>query len=368
MEAELGWSRMAMNGALSLGLLTSGLCAYWVGSRIDHHGGRAIMTLGSALSAALRAAWSRIDSIAALYGIWFGLGLAMSATLYEPAFAVLTRSFPRTYRTKIMATTLVGGFASTVFIPLTQLFIDAFGWRDALVALALCNAVICLPIHAVLLRDGNGRAGAAAPSPEARRIADAALGRAVRHPVFWGLAVCFAAYNATFSALTFHIIPLLTQRGVPTPIIVGAIATIGPAQVAGRVVLLIFGNRLSAARVGRFVTLAFPASVLLLIAFPASIAALFAFAGIYGGANGLMTIIRGTAVPELLWKEGYGAINGAPTLPSNVARAVAPFGAALVWSLAGGSYGAVLWTITGGAAFAAIGFWYAVARAARRAD
>jgi hypothetical protein len=32
MESELRWSRTAVNGALSLGLLTSGICAYSVGA------------------------------------------------------------------------------------------------------------------------------------------------------------------------------------------------------------------------------------------------------------------------------------------------------------------------------------------------
>jgi hypothetical protein len=228
-----------------------------------------LMTVGSALGAALLVLRSRMDSLVELYAVWFGLGLAMAATLYEPVFAVLTRAFPRSYRTRVAVLTLLGGLASTVFIPLTQVFINELGWRDALVALALCNLIICLPIHALALRNGNGPGGTGRPlSAEDRRMADEAVRLAFRHPVFWGLAVCFAAWNATFSALTFHIIPLLTERAVPMTIIVGAIAVIGPAQVAGRIVLLALGRQLPTVVVGRIVVLAFPASVLLLIAFP----------------------------------------------------------------------------------------------------
>jgi predicted MFS family arabinose efflux permease len=367
MESELGWSRAQLNGALSLGLLVSGLAAYPVGARIDRKGGRAVMALGSLVATALLAAWARVDSLALFYAIWLGLGLALAATLYEPVFAVITRAFPADYRRRITALTLVGGFASTVFIPLTQLFIDALGWRGALVALALCNAAITLPVHALLLRDG-GRAGASDEAARAatQEVGDAALRRALAHPVFWVLAVCFTAYYATFSALTFHIIPLLTERQVPTGIIVAAIATIGPAQVAGRVVLLALGRRFSTAVAGRLAFLGLPGAVLLLLALPTSTAGLFAFAAVYGAANGVITIIRGTAVPDLLWREGYGAINGALTLPANIARAAAPFGAALVWSAAG-SYDAVLWSILAGGALAALAFWLAAARAAPQA-
>src|SRR5216684_2650195 len=268
-----------------------------------------VRALGSLVGAVLFAAWSRVDSLALFYAIWLGLGLALAATLYEPVFAVVTRAFPGDYRTRITALTLVGGFASTVFIPLTQLFIDQLGWRGALVALGGCNALIALPVHALLLRDGaRGRASNAASRAETQRIGDAALQRALRHPAFWALAICFTAYYATFSAMTFHIIPLLAERRVPTAIIVAAIATIGPAQVAGRIALLALGRRFSTPLAGRIAFLGLPCSVLLLLALPASIIGLFAFAAIYGAANGIITIIRGTAVPDLLWREGYGVI------------------------------------------------------------
>jgi hypothetical protein len=115
---------------------------------------------------------------------------------------------------------------------------------------------------------------------------------------------------------------------------------------------------------GRAVVLALPASLLLLILFPQSVAVLFLAAALYGGANGVMTILRGTAVPDLMWPEGYGAINGALALPSMAALAGAPLGAALIWSAAGG-YGAVLWALFATAMLAAAAFWAAAALAGR---
>jgi MFS family permease len=362
MESELGWSRTTLNGALSLGLLTTALCAWPVGAWIDRHGGRLVMTAGSALGVVLLAAWSQVESVPAFYLIWIGLGAAMSATLYEPAFAVVTRLFPRTYRTRITAMTLVGGFASTVFIPLTQLLIATFGWRHALLTLALIVAAICLPIHGLVLQDGRGASGGGPSSASAAPPlpGNGALHRALRTWTFWGLALCFTAYYATFSALTFHLVPLLTERGLAMTVIVGAMAVIGPAQVAGRVALLALGRRAHAGLVGRVVVLVFPASVLLLLLFPTSLAALFAFAALYGAANGIMTIVRGTSVPDLLWVEGYGAINGALALPATAAKAAAPFAAALIWAAAGG-YDAVLWAIFTGSLLAVLGFWLAAA-------
>jgi hypothetical protein len=177
--------------------------------------------------------------------------------------------------------------------------------------------------------------------------------------------VCFTAYYTAFSAMSFHIIPLLTERAVPIGTIVAAIAIVGPSQVAARLLLYGARDRLTAAFAGRLATILFPLSVVLLILFPSSVTAIFAFATCYGAANGTVTIVRGLAVPELMWREGYGAINGALTLPSNIARAIAPFGAALIWK-AGGNYDAVLWAMFGAGCAAALAFWYASVRRGSR--
>lgn len=53
-----------------------------------------------------------------------------------------------------------------------------------------------------------------------------------------------------------------------------------------------------------------------------------AFAGLFGLGNGIMTIVRGTVIPELLGREHYGAKGGAIAFPSNMAKALGPAAAA----------------------------------------
>lgn len=360
MEKEMGWSLTSLNGALSAGLLMSGLAAYPVGAIIDRFGGRLVMSLGSLGAVVLLAAWSRVESPGGFYAIWAGLGLVLAATLYEPVFAVVTRLHPESFRTRITTLTLVGGFASTVFIPLTAFAIGAIGWRPSLLLLAAANLLVALPIHALMLRD---RDAGGPPREDRAPIFGEPFRRALRHRVFWALALTIVAYYVCFAALTFHIVPLLEGRGVPEGVMLGAIAVVGPAQVAGRLALLALGRHATAARSGRIAFAAFPLSVALLWLFPASTVALFAFAAIYGAANGIVTVVRGTAVPELMWREGYGAINGALTLPQNLARAAAPYCAALLWQASGG-YGPVLAAIVVGGIIAAASYWYASGAAA----
>lgn len=384
MERELGWSRNAMNGALSLGLLVAGLCAYPVGRWIDLHGGRLVMSLGSLLAALLFFAWSQATSLPMLFAVWVGLGVAMGATLYDPVFAVITRRYPASFRTKIIALTLVGGFASTVFIPLTQYIVDEVGWRSALLLLGLVNLLICLPIHFQVLREpaAKGAADALAPqnaattatgmhidrkaqeAPSRDAVSRDAVSKAVRHPTFWALLVCFTCYYATFAAMTFHLVPLLVERHVATGLIVMLMASIGPAQVLARIILLSLGARLHTARAGQIVVVTFSVSIAMLMMFPASTPMLLLAILLYGGANGMLTIIRGTAVPDLLWREAYGAINGLIAFPSNMAKAVGPLGAALIWS-ATGNYRALLWTVFLVSIVSAVSFRIAAVQARR---
>jgi len=216
MEQTMGWSRTSTNAALSLGLLVSGFVAYPVGKWIDHGLGRRIMAIGSLIAAAMLLMWSATSSLTILFVAWIGLGLSMAATFYDPLFAVLTHRYPLRYKTKITLVTLVAGFASTVFIPVTQFLVDLAGWRLALVALAACNLIICLPIHVFAIRSSRIDPNAAQPSAERTAVDAAATRRALRTPTFWALALCFTTYYATFAALTFHLVPLMVERGVTT--------------------------------------------------------------------------------------------------------------------------------------------------------
>jgi predicted MFS family arabinose efflux permease len=365
MEQTMGWSRTSTNAALSLGLLVSGFVAYPVGKWIDHGLGRRIMAIGSLIAAAMLLMWSATSSLTILFVAWIGLGLSMAATFYDPLFAVLTHRYPLRYKTKITLVTLVAGFASTVFIPVTQFLVDLAGWRLALVALAACNLIICLPIHVFAIRSSRIDPNAAQPSAERTAVDAAATRRALRTPTFWALALCFTTYYATFAALTFHLVPLMVERGVTNTVLDITMALIGPAQVIARAVWFAFDRKVTITTVGFIVVTLFPVSTVVLIVTGKSAALLWIFALCYGAANGMMTILRGTIVQQFLWTEGYGAISGMLSFPSNIAKGIAPIAAASIWGLTDG-YVAVEWTVLLVSALSAVSFFIAAKCASAR--
>jgi predicted MFS family arabinose efflux permease len=354
MAREFGLSKPEVYGAATVGLVAASLAAYPVGAAIDRGRGRAVMAGGSALAALLLLAWSWVGGVGALYPLFVGIGLVQAMTLYEPAFAVVARRYGAEARGGITALTLWGGFASTVFVPLIQLALDHVGWRGTLVGLAFANLLIGTVLHLLAIDRG-----ADAPTPHAAPLAGRhAVGWALRRPAFWGLLVAFTVYYGVFAGLTFHLYPLLLERGYDAATVVGAIAIIGPAQVAGRVAVRLFANRRSIRAIGAAAVLGLPAALLLFLLLPRGFASLAAFAVVYGAANGIMTIVRGLAVPEMVTRDAYGAINGALAVPSSAVKAAAPVTAAFLWT-ATGSYDALLLVALGGSLIVATGFWVA---------
>lgn len=373
MARDLGHGKPALYGAASVGLLAAGLAAIPVGTAIDRGHGRRVMAGGAVLAGLLLFVWSGIDSLTALYLILAGLGVMQAATLYEPAFAVVARrTGPLQARRGITALTLWGGFASTVFIPLIQLLLDHLGWRNTLVVLGLINLLVSAPLYAWVIdrragpgtvparpvTTGGGTAGGGTAGGGTTH--GGALRLALRRPVFWALALSFTAYAAVFSAFTFHLYPLLAERGFATTAIVTAMAIIGPAQVAGRIAIWVLAPRASVRLIGLGVVAVFPAALLLLWLAPPGFWAIAVVAVLYGAANGIMTIVRGLAVPEMIGPEAYGAVNGALTAPSLIAKALAPAGAAMLWGV-GQSYDTVMPVLTAGSVLIATGFWIAAA-------
>ncbi|MES1926575.1 MFS transporter [Salinisphaera sp. T31B1] len=342
MEQTMGWPRTTTNAALSLGLLVSGLAAFPIGTWIDRGHGRTVMLAGSLLGAAMLLLWSQAHALWVLFVVWIGLGCALAAVLYDPVFAIVTRAYPNTYRSKITLITLVGGFASTVFIPLTQALIDLWGWRGCLVVLAGVNLAFCVPVHARAIGPAVARSADDRQTQES--VARSATARALRTPIFWSLAVCFTAYYATLATLTFHLVPLLLERQVAMGWVLTIMATIGPAQVAARGLWFALGRRARPAVIGLAVTGAVPVAIVILLCAGTSAAALLLFAALFGGANGMMTILRGTIVQEVMWTEGYGSISGLLSAPSNIAKGIAPISAAALWAVQQ-DYAPVEWTM-----------------------
>jgi MFS family permease len=247
MRAELGWSVASLTGAYSLGLLTAGIAAVPLGRWLDEHGARLPMSLGSLLAAALLLAWSAVGTPWSFYLIWAGLGVAMAALLYEPAFVVLATWFRRDLGRALTVLTFLAGFASVIFIPLAGFLVDAYGWRTAVRLLAAVQ-LATFPLHALLLRRRPADLGLAvdgfrSPVGEETPATDGlTAGEAFARPDFRRLAIAFSLSTFVITAIGVHLVPLLVATGTSLTAAAGIGGAIGLMALPGRVILTPLGD------------------------------------------------------------------------------------------------------------------------------
>lgn len=337
MQAATGWSRTFLNSGLSLGLLVWGVLALPVGAWIQRRGGRELMAVASGVGGAALMLMASGTHRSLYLAAWVMLGIAMAGLLYDSAFAVVTGAFGPHYRRGITLITLVAGFASTVFIPLTQFAVGHLGWQKALFTLGAFLIAFGVPLHLA----GIPRFTRASRPPSGIPVRERwnSWMREFRRDVcdarFVGLALWFTGYSAAFTGLIFQLIPVLQALGVDNAIIVTAIAFFGPMQVLGRFVLTTRGTHFSTLRVGRWAMGALIVAVLILLAAPPSLGWLVLYATIAGAGNGVTTILRGTSIAEVFGRERYAELNGALSAPGVLAKAASPLVLAGLWSVTG---------------------------------
>ena len=329
MRRDLGVSELFLFGAFTAGLIVSGTLAPAAGRAIDRRGGRLVLSAGTVLAVVGMALLAVAPNPAVMVLGWLVAGASMAACLYDPAFATLSQHAGARYRRAVTALTLFGGFASTVFWPLSHLLMEAWGWRITFGIYAGMHLFICLPIHQLFVPKHSritrsdepvAAAPAAAPRSDAR--------------LHW-LTASFALATFVFGVIAVHLISLLTTAGLTPAQAVTIAMLVGPMQVAGRIVELGFSGRVRAVTVGLVAFALMLLALLALISVEGFGIAAIVFVVAYGCGNGVLTIVKGTAPAELFGREGLGALLGHLSRAGLYAKAVAPasFSALLTFGL-----------------------------------
>ena len=166
-SADTGWSTTATVGAFSTGAVVSAGSGIVVGRLIDAYGPRRVMTTGSVVGVAALLAVAAAPSLPWFYLAWALAGVGQAATFYPPAFAAITGWYGEERLRPLTTVTLIAGFASTVFAPVSAALVSHLTWRGSYVVLAVVLGVVTVPLHLFLLtppwRPSSGSSG---PAPE----------------------------------------------------------------------------------------------------------------------------------------------------------------------------------------------------------
>ncbi|MET8987800.1 MFS transporter [Nonomuraea wenchangensis] len=350
MARDLHATHAQIAAALTLSILIAALWAPLVGRLLDAHGGRALMTTGSLLGAAAVLAWSRVESLPQLYAVFALVGVACSLVLYEAAFAVIVSLYAGNERGRangLLALTIVAGFASSIFLPLTGLLVDRYGWRTALVILALIYGMAAIPLHALVLRGRKVRTQASAAAQERATIVKAAT----HARPFWLLVIAFTASGGAVATVAVLLITYLIHLGHP-PVLAATLAgLLGVLSVTGRLITTGLQTRLPAALIAAAIFAVQGVAALLLPLIGRSIAGAIGAVLLFGLGFGIASI----TLPHLLvgryGTAAYASLAGRIAVFSVADKALAPLGAVALAQAAG--YGWVMGAVAAACAIAA---------------
>ncbi|WP_455846130.1 MFS transporter [Pantoea agglomerans] len=330
--AETGWSQQWVYGALSLGMLISGLLAPLSGRLISRSYGRALLAASGAVMAIGLVIMGLSHNLPLFLFAWLIIGVGMSMGLYDALFATLGTLYGGQARGAITGITLISGFCTTIVWPGTALLIHWLDWRGACFAIAGMLCVSVLPAYLYAL-----------PAPEAKiataKAKPTAQGDELAPTLFWLLCSIFTLASVIMTAISVQLITLLQASGHTLASALAISAILGPCQVGSRIVDIAFkrGHPIWTT----FFSVGLVALGLLLLACYPQFAVLSMV--LYGAGNGLRAIVRGTLPLVMVKSEAYAIVVGRMARPALIGQALTPLVGGYVFQHLGAS--ATLWLL-----------------------
>lgn len=287
---DLDTGRGMVSTAIGLGRLASGLASPLVGRAADLSGSRRVVVPGMILTSAGLVVLGFAQTEAWLYLAWsllVSVGVAAGFTVALDKLVVATHPARRGMALAVRFS--IAAVVSTLLVPAVALLVDAFGWRiTCFIWAGLILALLPIPLFGFGKTDRTMQVHRGVQGPQGASGAPSIL----KDAAFWLVAVAFTAQAAVVMGLSVHLVPIMTDAGLP-----GAQA----GMIFGGMILLSIPVRLLTGRI------ADRASASLL---PPLLAGLFVFqafcVGLFAVSPGMVSTL------VLILSQGIGA--GAPTL------------------------------------------------------
>ncbi len=329
---DLRVSREVVFGGITMMLLASALLAPRVGRLTDTRGARPIMVAGSLIAALSMIAMSFAQGTATYLLAWVLVGVAMPMMLANSALVGLVQIVGSDARRAITALMLMSGLTGTIFLPLNAWMLEAIGWRNAYIVFALMHLLICVPIHAMVLRRREGELPGAAPRGGGSGSIEGLLPPDKRFAAFLMLTIWSCTEGLIIWGLYMQIIDVLKGMGLSAAAAVGVWALVGPLQASARFGDLLLGSRYSIMTTALLSAGLGFASFFMILPFGGTVTTAAAFAMCLGLGHGFYAIARNTLPLTLFGAREYGSYLGRMMLPQNIVNAVAPIIFAVVIS------------------------------------
>jgi MFS family permease len=371
MGDDLGISRATFGWAQSLRSFAMASTGPVLGVMLDRFGARWLLAGAGAVTGLCVASLSTVESGVQLVALYVMIGLAGWASPGALMTSVpVLKWFVR--RRGLAVAMLSAGVpvGALIFLPLTQLWIERWGWRSAWLGLGTLGAAVVVPLSIAFIRrqpeDLGLRVDGEPPGPSDVLYVEErhwTLREARRTPAFWLLTAVFSVLMLAVGTLSLHRLAAFMDRGMDGSLV--ALATAFDAAMAG-LATFAMGWLASSVRSQVLGAVGFSmlalASVLTIAA--DSALAMFASMGMFGAGIGGMMYMQNVIWAEFFGRLHLGAIRGF-TLP--ITMVIGGAGAPIAGYVkdVSGSYDPIWWTSAAIMVLGAVGVLFASAPVVR---
>ena len=361
MTEELGWSRTAISGAVSLGGILAAIVSPFLGPLLDRHGSRAMLCLAVLATGISVMLLSLVETLVVFY-LLFCIGRMNFAGPFDLGiYGALNNWFVQRRPMATSIATLMQMLGLTAMPLIASAAIVAYGdWRSGWIAVGLTVLVVGFipnwlfmvrrPEDIGLVPDRNApvqRAGDPAAKPVPPPLPEPAFTRAeaVRTPAFWLLSLFTLLVYPVQAGISLHQAPHLIEIGISPTVAATVVSTF---SIMSAVSGLLYGSiarrlsiRVTLASVGVFLGI----SAWLMSQVTAAPLA-YGAAALFGlGIGGLLTMLP-IAWADYFGRRSYGAIRGIALSVQVVSQAAGPLISGVLHDL-NGDYTIALWVLSG---------------------
>lgn len=378
--AEYGWSRSVLAGAFSVFTLVHGAVNPLVGALCARFRPLPVMAGGGVAIGLALFADSFIASPLQLYLLFGTLtAVAVSAAGWVPALVHVQREFQDRVGLAIGIVSSGVGVGMVLVVPLSQLLIDAFGWRTAFRVLGVISVLWIVPASLWLMKNrgqspiGENRGQSPIrqnqekPGSDPRPGSDPTLRQAMRTEPFWLLVAAFFFGNVCSQMLHVHQVAHLVDHGFPAIVAATVVGVVGMASIVAKT-----GGGWLSDRIDREVV--YVAGIAIMMASAFALLALgaaptrwgaYGYAILLGVGYSVTAAITPAMVSDRFSGRHFGSIVGVGMLGSATGSAFGPWLAGTLYDAAG-NYTLAFMIGAGCAAVAGAAGWRA--RASRKGE
>ena len=339
---DLGIGRVAYAQINLVATLIGAGFAYGVGSLLDRHGSRVVLTAIAVLLGVVVLAMSQVSgAFGLLVAVTFTRGLGQTS-LSIVSLAMVGKWFQRRLTWAMGVYSLAMSIGFMIAFPAVGAVVLAQGWRMAWAAIGVALVAGLAPLSWALARatpesigetmDGDRSAStlhAATMDDTGRRRADSAtLAEALRSPAFWVFGLASTMYGLVASGIGLFNEAILAERGFAPSTYHTALAVTAITGLAGNIIAGAWAERASFRPV-LVTSMALLAAGLAALPHVATTTHVMAQAVVMGVAGGFVMVVFFSCWGRAFGDAHLGRVQGAAQVMTVLGSAVGPL--ALAW-------------------------------------